>query len=91
MAVIEIAAAGIELVAPHERDVLGASTFGVGELISPAMNRGATDLLIGLGGSATNDGGAEVTALGGRFNGVDGRRLAQGGAALAHLHQIDPG
>jgi glycerate 2-kinase len=92
LAVIEIAeAAGIELVALNERDVLGASTFGVGQLISSAMNRGATDLLIGLGGSATNDGGAGMLpALGARFNGVDGHRLAPGGAALAHLHQIDP-
>jgi glycerate 2-kinase len=54
------------------------------------MNRGATDLLIGLGASATNDGGAGMlTTLGARFNGVDGHRLAPGEAALAHLHQID--
>jgi glycerate kinase len=91
LAVIEIAAAaGIELVASHERDVLGASTFGVGQLISSAMNHGATDILVGLGGSATNDGGAGMlTALGARFTGVDGDRLAPGGAPLTQLHQID--
>lgn len=91
LAVIEIAAAaGLELVAPPERDVLSTSSFGVGELIGSAMDHGATDILIGLGGSATNDGGSGMlTALGVAFTGVDGARLAPGGAALEHLHQID--
>jgi glycerate kinase len=91
LAVIEVAAAaGIELVAPRERDVLGASTFGVGQLISSAMDHGATELLIGLGGSATNDGGAGMlTALGARFTGVDVGRLAPGGGPLTQLRQID--
>ena len=91
LAVIEVAAAaGIELVAPHERDILGASTFGVGELIRSAMDQGATDILVGLGGSATNDGGTGMlTALGAAFIGTDGNRLPPGGAALEHLRRID--
>jgi len=69
LAVIEIAAAaGTELIAPDERDALGASTFGVGQLITSALDQGATEMLIGLGGSATNDGGTGMlTALGVRF------------------------
>ena len=91
LAVIEIAAAaGIELIAPDERDVLEASTFGVGQLISSALDQGATDILIGLGGSATNDGGAGMlTALGVRFVDACGDRLPPGGGALERLHRID--
>lgn len=91
LAVIEMAAAsGLELVAPADRDVLRAGTFGVGQLISSALDRGATELLIGLGGSATNDGGAGMlTALGVRFTDADGVALPPGGAALARLDRID--
>ena len=91
LAVIEMAAAsGLELVAPKERDVLRASTFGVGQLITSALDRGATEFLIGIGGSATNDGGAGMlTALGAVFTDADGRRLAPGGAALEYLDRID--
>jgi glycerate kinase len=90
LAVIEIAAAaGIELVAPHERNALDASSFGVGQLVTSALDQGATDLLIGLGGSATNDGGAGMlSALGAVFTDADGSRLQPGGAALEHLRQI---
>ena len=91
LAVIEIAAAaGIELIAPDERDALGASTFGVGQLISSALDQGATEVLIGLGGSATNDGGAgALTALGVQFVDDCGNHLAPGGGALERLHRID--
>jgi glycerate 2-kinase len=91
LAVIEIAAAaGIELVAPSERDVLRASTFGVGQLILSALDRGARELVIGLGGSATNDGGAGMlTALGAVFSDATGRALPPGGAALTGLDRID--
>ncbi len=91
LAVIEIAAAaGIELIALDERDVLGASTFRVGQLISSALDQGATDVLIGLGGSATNDGGAGMlTALGVQFVDACGDRLPPGGSALERLHRID--
>lgn len=91
LAVIEMAAAsGLELVPPDERDVLRASTFGVGQLISAALDRGAEEILIGLGGSATNDGGAGMlTALGASFVDADGAALEPGGAALRHLDRID--
>ncbi len=91
LAVIEMAAAsGLELVAPKERDIQRASTFGVGQLITSALDRGATEFLIGIGGSATNDGGAGMlTALGAVFTDADGRRLAPGGAALEYLDRID--
>ncbi len=91
LAVIEMAAAsGLELIPPDQRDVLRASTFGVGQLIRSALDRGAEELLIGLGGSATNDGGAGMlTALGASFVGADGTPLAPGGAALRHLDRID--
>ena len=91
LAVIEMAAAaGLELVPPDQRDVLRASTFGVGQLISAALDRGAEEILIGLGGSATNDGGAGMlTALGASFVDADGAALERGGAALRHLDRID--
>lgn len=91
LAVIEMAAAaGLEVVPPDQRDVLRASTFGVGQLISAALDRGAEEILIGLGGSATNDGGAGMlTALGASFVDADGAALEPGGAALRHLDRID--
>ncbi|MGV0792725.1 glycerate kinase [Mycolicibacterium sp. XJ1819] len=91
LAVIEIAAAaGLELIPADERDVLRASTFGVGQLIRAALDRGAEELLVGLGGSATNDGGAGLlTALGAVFTDADGNPLEPGGAALRDLARID--
>lgn len=91
LAVIEMAAAaGLELIATSERDVLGASTFGVGELILSALDRGAEEFLIGIGGSATNDGGAGMLiALGAAFLDRDGNALESGGAALERLDRID--
>lgn len=91
LAVIEMAAAaGLELIAPGDRDVLQASTFGVGQLIAHALDRGAGEFLIGLGGSATNDGGAGMlTALGATLTDAAGTPLPPGGAALADLDRID--
>jgi glycerate 2-kinase len=91
LAIVEIAAAaGIELLAPDERNILSASTFGVGQLISSALDHGASDILIGLGGSATNDGGSGMlSALGVKFTGADGEILKPGGAALEGLQRID--
>ena len=68
-AVMEMsAAAGLWRIAPDERDLLRADTFGVGEMIKDALGRGAKQILIGLGGSATNDGGfGAAQALGFRF------------------------
>ncbi|MCT7659328.1 glycerate kinase [Mycobacterium deserti] len=91
LAVIEMAAAaGLELVAPGQRDVLRSSTFGVGQLILSALNRGAEEILIGIGGSATNDGGTGMlTALGAVFTDAGGKVLPPGGAALQRLDRID--
>ncbi|MEY2497184.1 MAG: glycerate 2-kinase [Verrucomicrobiota bacterium] len=71
MAVIEMsAAAGMWRIAPEERDLLSANTYGVGEMMKDAAKRGAKEILIGLGGSATNDGGFGMArALGFRFFG----------------------
>ena len=90
-AVIEMAAAsGLPLV-PHEaRDPRVATTYGTGELIRAALDADCTDLLIGIGGSATNDGGAGMAqALGARLLDAAGNELPRGGAALSALERID--
>lgn len=90
-AVLEMAAAsGLELVPPARRDPRVTTTRGTGELVRDALDRGAKRLLLGIGGSATNDGGAGLaTALGARLVGHDGHELADGGLALADLARID--
>ena len=90
-AVIEMAAAsGLELVPPALRDPLRTTSYGTGELIRDALDAGARRFVLGVGGSATNDGGAGmVQALGGRLLDAAGRELAPGGAALATLARID--
>lgn len=90
-AVIEMAeAAGLLLVAPERRDPKRTTTRGVGELIRHALEEGARTLIVGIGGSATTDGGAGMAqALGVRFLDADGRTLEPGGAALADLRTID--
>lgn len=90
-AVIEMAqASGLTLVPEARRDALSATTYGTGELIRAALDRGCRSLLIGIGGSATNDGGAGMAcALGARFLDGDGRPLPPGGAALRRLSRID--
>ena len=90
-AVIEMAAAsGLALLAPAGRSPLVTSTFGTGELIRRALDRGAGRVLVGIGGSATNDGGTGMArALGARFLDRRGRDLAQGGGALVNLEHID--
>lgn len=90
-AVIEMAAAsGIELLAAAERDPLRASTYGTGELIRAALEQDVDTIIVGIGGSATNDGGAGmVQALGGRLLDEQGQELPRGGAALAELATID--
>ena len=90
-AVIEIAsAAGITLLSKDELDPMRATTFGVGELISDAIDRGIRDFLIGIGGSATNDGGVGMlTALGFAFSDSDGKPIAKGAAGLERLASID--
>jgi glycerate 2-kinase len=90
-AVIEMAAAsGLHLVPRDRRNPLVTTTRGTGELIRAALDAGANHLIIGLGGSATNDGGAGmVQALGGRLLDRDGRDIGPGGGALADLQAID--
>lgn len=89
-AVIEMAeAAGLHLVGTAP-DPLHATTRGVGELILDALGHGAERIIVGLGGSATNDGGAGMAqALGVRLFDADGRNLPGGGAELADLDRID--
>ncbi|HEX6796135.1 MAG TPA: glycerate kinase [Ktedonobacterales bacterium] len=90
-AVIEMAAAsGLPLVPPERRNPLLATTRGTGELMRAALDAGARRLLIGIGGSATNDGGAGMAqALGARLLDAAGNELPPGGAALADLARID--
>ncbi|WP_439146415.1 glycerate kinase [Vibrio sp.] len=90
-ALIEIAAAsGLDLLTPELRDPLIASSFGTGQLILEAIVQGAQTIILGLGGSATNDGGAGIVqALGGRLLDDNGQELGRGGAALAELASID--
>lgn len=90
-AVIEMAAAsGLPLVPTERRDPRITTTYGTGELIRAALAAGARQIIIGLGGSATNDGGAGMAqALGARLLDAAGRDLPPGGAALARLDRID--
>lgn len=90
-AIVEMAAAsGLALLPPHQRDPLRASSYGTGELIRAALDAGARRLLLGIGGSASNDGGAGMLqALGMRLLDVAGHEIARGGAALAELARID--
>ena len=90
-AVVETAAAsGLDKILPKQRDALTASTYGTGELILKALDQGARRIIMGLGGSATNDGGTGLLrALGAKFLDAAGNELAEGGAALADLDRID--
>lgn len=92
-AVIEMAAAsGLELVPFAQRDPLITTTFGTGELIRDALDAGVRHIILGVGGSATNDGGVGmVQALGGRFTDKDGIEIGFGGGALKQLAHIDLG
>jgi glycerate kinase len=91
LAVIEMAAAsGLEGVPPDLRDPRTATSRGTGELIGAALDAGARKFVLGVGGSATNDGGAGMLqALGVRLLDADGRDLGPGGAELARLDRID--
>lgn len=90
-AVIELAeASGLPRLAAGERDPRRATTYGTGLLIKAALDAGIRSFIVGLGGSATNDGGAGMLqALGLRLLDGDGRELDRGGAALARLAAID--
>ena len=90
-AVIEMAAAsGLSLVPAPLRDPLRATTRGTGELLLAALEAGARRVIVGIGGSATNDGGAGLgQALGFRLLDSDGRELGPGGGELGRLARID--
>lgn len=82
-------ACGLHLVAPEERDVRRATSYGLGVLITAAVEAGARTVVIGLGGSATNDGGAGMlTALGVTPVAGDGQVLPYGGIALASCERV---
>ncbi|SET16823.1 glycerate kinase [Kosakonia radicincitans] len=90
-AFIEMAAAsGLEMVPPAKRDPLITTSWGTGELIRHALDAGVKHIIIGIGGSATNDGGAGmVQALGAKLLDEQDRQIAPGGAALESLARID--
>lgn len=90
-AMIEMAAAsGLALVPPAQRNPNITTSYGTGELIIAALDAGARHLILGIGGSATNDGGAGMLqALGVQLLDAQGVELARGGAPLAQLARID--
>jgi glycerate kinase len=90
-AVIEMAAAsGLPLVPNDKKDPRITTTYGTGQLIHAALERGLKKIIIGVGGSATNDGGCGMAqALGGKFLDAEGHELPYGGAALARLDRVD--
>ncbi len=89
-AVMEIArAAGLTLLPREKRNPLTATTYGVGEMIKDAIERGCTRFVIGIGGSATNDGGAGMLqALGYGFLDREGKQVARGAEGLKNLERI---
>jgi len=90
-AVIEMAAAsGLPLVPIESRNPRVTCSYGTGQLMKAALDRGLRRMIVGIGGSATNDGGAGMArALGARFLDAEGNELAAGGAALGRLADID--
>jgi len=90
-AVIEVAvASGLASLPGGRPDPLGATSRGTGELVGAALDRGCTEVVLGVGGSACTDGGAGMLqALGARLRDATGDELAPGGAALATLDHVD--
>lgn len=90
-AVMEMAASsGLPLVPPDRRNPLLATTYGVGDMIKDAVNRGCHDFIIGIGGSATNDGGmGMLQSLGVKFLDKDGKETGIGGKYLADVADVD--
>jgi len=81
---------GLEMILPEERNPLFTSTFGTGEMIKYAIKTGCKKIVIGIGGSATNDGGAGMAqALGAKFLDKNGQELQPGGGPLSQLCQFD--
>lgn len=90
-AIIEMAASsGLMLISEEEKNPLKTTTYGTGELIKHALDMGCKNIIIGIGGSATNDGGAgALTALGAKFLDKQGREIGLGGGSLINLDHID--
>ena len=90
-AIIEIAkASGLELLDDHERNPMLTSSFGTGQLIKDALDNGCKKIIIGIGGSATNDGGmGMVKALGGKFLNIKNEEVQEGGGLLDQICKID--
>lgn len=91
LAVIEMAeASGLRLVLPTQRNPLVATTYGTGELIQAALDLGVKEIIVGVGGSATVDGGVGMAmALGGKFLDKKGKSIGLGGNELNRLHHIN--
>lgn len=91
IAYIEMAeASGLKLLKDAERDCVNASTYGTGELIVDAIEKGATEIILGIGGSATNDAGIGMaSALGYRFLDKNGDELKPVGSSLIEVKNID--
>ena len=89
--VIEMAtASGLPLVPKDKRNPARTTTYGTGELIKAALDQGCTKLIIGIGGSATNDCGVGMAqALGGKFLDEDGKQIGYGGRYLKDIEKID--
>lgn len=92
-AVIEMsAAAGITLIKKEKLNPLDTTTYGVGEIICDAIKKGCRNFIIGIGGSATNDGGiGMLTALGFEFTDIDGKPIPQGAKGLEKMYNINTG
>ncbi len=90
-AVVELACTcGLDLLPDGQLDALGASSFGLGQAIASVLDAGCRELVVGIGGSASTDGGAGMMqALGARLVDSSGAELARGGAALADLARLD--
>lgn len=91
LAVMEMAqASGLTLIPESERNPLRTSTFGTGQMIGDALSRGCGTIIMGIGGSATNDGGMGLMcALGARFLDSEGHELPHCGASLIDIEAID--
>lgn len=90
-AIIELAASsGLVLLKQEERDPLNTSTYGTGLMIQQAINNGASKIMLGIGGSATNDGGIGIlAALGFIFKDINENILSPVGESLLHIHTIE--
>lgn len=91
VAVIEVAeSSGLTLIPPEKRNPLKTTSYGTGELIKHALDSGCQEIIIGLGGSATNDGGVGMAqALGIKFINSAGTEISSGGGELINIEKID--